>query len=263
MKSENLGLSGCLFFLALFFVCLWWQVFLPLIVIGSMLTYFYSLKTQSNASSAKDWLVRHNSQPCCISGMHGIIDGLLSDAEGLTLLVRPIEVYREGCNPIPKSYSAKWIGWSFNQTLGALFKEHSVSILRGVSVEKTSIEAALRCQSELTWCINSLIDLTKMLDQVERALVLSNGNRLLEPSVPKFLEIKKRIAEEGLKIVTARDETSQMLEDIVEYLSVPVELRQSTEIDVYGYEASARFIELKSSFNFLVDFNEAYINLSE
>ena len=52
-----------------------------------------------------------------------------------------------------------------------------------------------------------------------------------------------------------------MLEDIVEYLSVPVELRQSVEIDTYGHEVSARYVELRSSFDFLVDFNDTYTRL--
>lgn len=259
--AQNKGSAGCLIAIGIFISLVFWQIALPLIVIFFLVVLFGTWQAQGKALLAKEWTRRNRKKPCQVFGDHGLIDGLKSDAENLTLLFRPIEKFYSGGELPQKSYSIKWINVSLDQTIDALFKLYSVSILKGVSVEKTSIETALHCESELAWCINSLAVLTKMSDQIERALVLSKGNRLLEPSIPNFLEIKKRITEEGAKIVKARDKTSQMLEDIVEYLSVPAELRQSVEIDAYGHEVSARYVELKSSFDFLVDFNDTYTRL--
>ena len=134
-------------------------------------------------------------------------------------------------------------------------------VVMGVSVELSAIESALKCHEQLEWCIESMKSLVMMSDQINHALSVADGNPLLEPSLPAMEKAKSKITEESFSITKAKEFAFETLKDLIDYLSVPEELRQPSVIKELNITISIRHDDLKSSFNELLQFNNEYIKL--
>ena len=100
-----------------------------------------------------------------------------------------------------------------------------------------------------------------MSDQIDRALSLAPGNPLLEPSVPAMKAAKARINDESFSIIEAKEFSIDTLKDLIDYLSVPEELRQPSGITELASTIAIRHDDLRSSFNELLEFNNEYVKL--
>ena len=149
----------------------------------------------------------------------------------------------------------------FRQAMNQLFRQNSISFLQGVSVDLSAIQSALKCQEQLAWCNEYMTALVKMSDQIDRALSLAHGNPLLEPSVPAMEAAKARITDESCSLVEAKEFSFEALKDLIDYLSVPEELRQPSGITELASTIEIRHDDLRSSFDELLAFNNEYVKL--
>ena len=72
---------------------------------------------------------------------------------------------------------------------------------------------------------------------------------------------KAKITNESLSITKAKEFSLDTLKDLVDYLSVPEELRQLSEITELESVISIRHDNLRASFNELLEFNNEYVKL--
>ena len=94
-----------------------------------------------------------------------------------------------------------------------------------------------------------------MLEQVNKSIAISSGNPLLEPSIKGMLKAKADFEAQAQRIQDVKDHYSEMYENISEFLSVPSSLRTSKGIDLISEEFSITYNEIKSSFDYLVSYN--------
>ena len=225
MTSKN-NTSGCLVILAIVFGLVFWQISLVLICFAIVIAAASYLQNQVHAEDANRWEKSHRASPCVYLGRYGFIDGVAVDGNRITLSIKPIRALLPGSSEASETFTSKIADGSFKHAMRQLFKINSISILEGVSVELSAIESALKCQEQFAWCVESMNALVKMSDQINRALSLASGNPLLEPSIPAMEAAKARITDESFSITEAKEFSLDTLKDLIDYLSVPEELRQ-------------------------------------
>ena len=72
---------------------------------------------------------------------------------------------------------------------------------------------------------------------------------------------KARITDESFSITEAKEFSLDTLKDLIDYLSVPAELRQPSTLSDLDIMISVRHDDLRSSFNELIEFNNEYVEL--
>ena len=252
---------GCFIFLVIIVGLVFWQVSLVLIFIGIVIALLGALQNQTYGEHADKWSKLHNGSSCSYRGKYGFIERVSVDGNKVTLSVKPVCALLPGSLASSDSFSIKIVDGSFQHAMRQLFKQDSIEFLQGVSVELSAIESALKCHEQFQWCVKSMNSLVKMSDQINHALSVANGNPLLEPSIPAMENAKSRITEESFSITKAKEFAFETLKDLIDYLSVPEELRQPCVINELDITISIRDDDLKSSFNELLQFNNEYIKL--
>lgn len=260
MKNKE-GANGCLVFLAIAFGLIFWQITIVLILSVILQAIIRNFQNQAYSEYATKWEKNHALTPCVYGGRYGFIKGVAVKGDKLTLSIKPIRSLLPNSTEAPDNYTIKIRGGSVNQSIRKLFKNNSIEFLYGVSVELSAIESALKCQEQLTWCIETMNALVKMSDQIDRGLSLAEGNPLLEPSIPAMTNAKAKITNESITINNAREFSLDTLKDLIDYLSVPAELRQLSEITELESLISLRHDDLQASYNELIEFNSEYIKL--
>ena len=255
--------SGCFIFLTIVMGLVFWPVSLILILVVITVAFIGFLQGQAYSEYASKWEKLHASNPCVYSGKYGFISGVKTEGINIKLTIRPIDDLLDSSPEKIKTFSTKIIDGSFQHSMRQLFKQNSIEFLHGVSVELSAIEAALKCQQQLAWCLKAVNHLVKMSDQIDHALSIAIGNPLLEPSIPAMEIAKERITHESFRITQSREFSQETLEDIIEFLSVPEELRQATGVSELDTLISSHHDDLRSSFNELLEFNNEYVKLSQ
>ena len=253
--------SGCFVFLTIVVGLVFWQVSLILISISIIIAIVISLQNQGFSEYARKWEKIHVLSPCVYKGQYGFIEGVTVDGGHITMSIKPIRTLLPNSSISSDTFSTKISTGSFQHAMRQLFKQNSIEYLQGVSVELSAIESALKCHEQFIWCVESMNALVKMSDQIDRALSLAHGNPLLEPSVPAMEFAKAKITNESLSITKAKEFSLDTLKDLVDYLSVPEELRQLSEITELESVISIRHDNLRTSFNELLEFNNEYVKL--
>ena len=229
MTATN-NASGCFVIIAIIFGLVFWQISLVLICIAVIVASVAYLQDQVHLDDATKWTKSHYQWPCVYSGNYGFIEGVSAEGKKITLSIKPVRYLLPGSSGSFDTFTIKISDGSFHQAIRQLFRQNSISFLQGVSVELSAIQSALKCQEQLAWCNESMTALVKMSDQIDRALPLAHGNPLLEPSVPAMEAAKARITDESCSLVEAKEFSFEALKDLIDYLSVPEELRQPSGI---------------------------------
>lgn len=260
MASKS-SASGCFIFLTIIIGLVFWQVSLILIVIGIIVAFLGSLQSQGYSEYANKWGKIHIGNPCSYSGQYGLIENISVDGNKIIISIKPIRsLLPESALPLD-TFSCKFVEGSFPKTIRKLLKTHIIVILQGVSVELSAVEAAIKCQEQFAWCVESMNSLVKMADQINRALSLAAGNPLLEPSIPAMENALARITDESFNITQAKEFSLETLKDLIDYLSVPEEFRQPSTMTELDNLILGRHDDLRDSFNELLEFNNEYIKL--
>ena len=259
--ASNTNATGCFVILAIFIGLAFWQISLVLICIVAVIAAVGYLQGQNNLDNANRWLKSHRSWPCIYSGQYGFVDGVSVEGEKITLSIKPVRALLPSSSVPFDTFTIKITAGSFQHSIRLLFQQNSIEFLQGVSVELSAIQSALKCQEQLAWCFESMNALAKMSDQIDRALSLAPGNPLLEPSVPAMEAAKARINDESFSIIEAKEFSIDTLKDLIDYLSVPEELRQPSGITELASTIAIRHDDLRSSFNELLEFNNEYVKL--
>ena len=253
--------SGCFIFLTILVGLVFWQISLALLFLGIVIAFFGALQNQNHKEHADKWEKMHNGSPCAYEGKYGFIEGTRLDGNKIILSIKPVSSLLPGSSAASDSFSIKIVDGSFQHAMRQLFKQNSIEFLQGISVELSALESALKCQEQFHWCIESMNSLVKMSDQINHALSIAYGNSLLEPSIPSMESAKSRITDESFSIAKAKEYAFETLKDLIDYLSVPEELRQPSVISELDITISMRHDDLKSSFNELLQFNDEYVKL--
>ena len=259
--ATNNNASGCLVILAIAFGLAFWQVSIVLICIAGVIATVVYLQGQVNLDDANKWLKHHRSWPCIYSGQYGFVDSVGVEGKKITLSIKPVRALLPNSSAPFDTFTIKIADGSFQQSIRQLFKQNSIEFLQGVSVELSAIQSALKCHEQLAWCYESMNALVKMSDQIDRALSLAPGNPLLEPSVPALEAAKARITDESFRIIEAKEFSLDTLKDLIDYLSVPEDLRQPSGITELASAISIRHDDLRTSFDELLAFNNEYVKL--
>ena len=261
--ASQMDASGCFIFLTIVMGLVFWPVSLMLIFIGLIMSLIGFFQDQTYSEYASKWEKLHVSNPCAYSGKYGFISGVKTEGNSIKVFIRPVDDLLHPSPETVNTFSTKIVDGSFQHSMRQLFKQNSIEFLHGVSVELSAIEAALKCQQQLAWCVKAMNHLVKMSDQIDHALSFAIGNPLLEPSIPAMEIAKERITNESFRITQAREFSQETLNDIIEFLSVPEELRQVTGVSDLDTLISSRHDDLRSSFNELLEFNNEYVKLSQ
>ena len=250
--------SGCFIVLVVFAGLVFWPITLVLIFIFLIAALLGSVQNQAYTEDAGKWQEAHNRKACVYSGKYGFIHELTVDNNKLLLSILPVRSLLPGSSGSIETFSIKIVDGSFRMSIHRLFAQNFIKILQGVSVELSAIETALKCQQQIAWCDESMNSLVKMSDHINNALFLAPGNQLLEPSIPRLEKAKARITEESFSITNAKEYSFKTLKDLIDFLSVPEELRQPSSITELDNLISIRHNDLKTSFQELLEFNREY-----
>lgn len=259
--QSNSNASGCFIILAIAIGLAFWRFSLVLIFIVILVATVSYLQNQVHLDDANKWLKYHRSWPCVYSGKYGFVDGVGVERQRITLSLKPVKALLPGSSAPFDTFTIKITDGSFHRAMRQLFTQNSIEFLQGVSVELSAIHSVMKCQEQFSWCIESMNSLVKMSDQVNRALSLAPGNPLLEPSIPALEEAKARITKESFSITEAKEFALDTLKHLIDYLSVPEEVRQLSPITELESVISFRHDELRSSFDELLEFNHEYVKL--
>jgi len=253
--------TGCFVILTVVFGLAFWPITLAIIFIASVAFAVGYFQNRIYVDEANKWLKSRRSWPCIYTGRYGLLDSIKVEAGKIKLSIKPVKALLPESSVPVDTFAVKITVGSFQHSIRLLLKQNSIEFLQGVSVELSAIESALKCQEQLTWCLDSMNALTKMCDQINRALSLAPGNPLLEPSVPALEAAKARITDESFRITEAKEYSLETLKDLIDYLSVPEELRQPSGITELASTIAIRHDDLRSSFDELLAFNNEYVKL--
>ena len=259
--ANNTNAAGCFVILAVFIGLAFWQISLVLVCIAVVIALVAHLQDQAHLDDATKWTKSHYQMPCVYSGNYGFIEVVQAKGKKITLSIKPVRALVPGSSVPFDAFTIKISGVSFHQAMRQLFKQNSIEFLKGVSVELSAIQSALKCQEQFAWCVESMNALVKISDQIDRALSLAPGNPLLEPSVPAMEAAKARITDESFSIAEAKEFSFETLKDLIDYLSVPEDLRQPSGITELASAISIRHDDLRTSFDELLAFNNEYVKL--
>lgn len=248
-------------FLVIIGALAFWPISLILLMIYAIIALISNLQSTAFSESADKWEKAHSSAPCVFEGKYGFIEGAAVNGNKLTLTIKPILALLPGSLAKSENYTIEITDGSLICSMHRLFKRNSIEILRGVSVELSAIESALKCHEQFAWCVEAMNILIKMSDQIDRALRLAPGNPLLEPSVPAMEVARRKITDESSSICKAKEFALETLNDLIDYLSIPSELRQLSEITDLESIVSVRHDDLRTSFDELLAFNNEYVKL--
>ncbi|MCB4411676.1 hypothetical protein FZZ92_07435 [Synechococcus sp. MU1611] len=262
--KKTIGLSND--FWLVVFICLLialWPITLALGCAAAIILVLISISNGIHSGNARLWQKENSGKPCSYSGQFGFIERASHDGNKVTLSIMPIRALLPDSSPPLATYTTKFIEGSFQKTMNKLFKDNSIELLDGISVSLAAIESALKCQEHMIWCNRSLGSIGKMSKKVNQALQIADGNPLLEPSIPALEATKSRITSESSSLKKAKKFALETLSDLIEYLSVPEELRDPSMIGSLSDAIAIQNDELKKSFKELVEFNNEYIKLMQ
>ena len=124
-------------------------------------------------------------------------------------------------------------------------------------------ELACECCQEIDWANAALVEANSKLKNIEATIRNAPGNPLLEPSLPSLYAAKQAIEGQKENIKSALPETQKLTHNLYLYLQTPADVLHLLQNDFDGINVRSRFKQLRESFQFIVDYNENYLSLSD
>ena len=116
---------------------------------------------------------------------------------------------------------------------------------------------------EIDWANAALVEANSKLKNIEATIRNAPGNPLLEPSLPSLYAAKQAIEGQKENIKSALPETQKLTHNLYLYLQTPADVLHLLQNDFDGINVRSRFKQLRESFQFIVDYNENYLSLSD
>jgi hypothetical protein len=215
------------------------------------------------------WLSRRKGAVCRYGNRHGLVEaltlrGTVSNRE-LVLNLKLLEADGSGASftplelPLPGAASPRQ-AWS--AALNRQLRSLDVELLNAMAVEHQAVQTAEAWFKELTWTRTALGTLEQMEADLRQTLKLAPGNDLLEPGIPQLKEAQQRLISERQQLTAARQETLDVLRQLVDFLSVPKSVRSLLNFDPQRLHDPGRLKELRRSFQDLVMLNDVFRELS-
>ena len=148
-------------------------------------------------------------------------------------------------------------------SINVLLIRHDIQSLGAAAVESSAMKTALQCSAELDWCEESQDKLNLMQAAAEATRQMAVGNPLLEESIPRLDRAIHCFNAERNKLKETHQATALMLRQLFDFLSVPTSLRPILTVDLTRWDPEYRLKQLQSSFNDVLQLNDAYIELSQ
>ena len=216
------------------------------------------------------WTSRHRSRVCRYADKHGFIESLtlsekprselklnmkILDANEYDVFFKSVDL------PLPKLSKILLEEQSFATAIRKYLKSLGVEFANEISVEHEAMRSAEGWMNELHWSREALKTLSQMDTDLKATLQMAPGYKLLESSIPAMEDAQKRTQSEYVDVKKVMNEATDILRQLVEFLSIPASIRGVLSFDkTYFYDAD-RHKELRQSFDNVVLLNNTYRDL--
>lgn len=177
---------------------------------------------------------------------------LMDGEEGLEL--RP---YTQVLDPPPDLASL-----ASTAGIGRFFADAGIAEVGDLAVEARATQAAIECLREAEWTAGAVRQLRQLIHSARRTLAKAEGNELLEPAIPQLEQALDAFKTEEAKLLAAGEDARRMLRKLVDFLSVPEELRPILSFDLEQLFDPQRLRRLEQSFEEVVLLNDSFRALS-
>ena len=211
---------------------------------------------------------RHRGTVVAINGEFRLVQGIRLDRDqhGASIALVGTRLISDGTRIKTETREHKlWEASSGipRHSINVLLVQHDIQPLGGAAVESSAMKTALQCSAELDWCEESQDKLNVMQAAAEATRQKAMGNPLLEHSIPRLDRAIDCFNAERKKLKRTHEATALMLRQLFDFLSVPSSLRPILTVDLTNWDPAYRLQQLQSSFNDVLQLNDAYIELSQ
>jgi hypothetical protein len=137
-----------------------------------------------------------------------------------------------------------------------------LEMINELAVESKAMESAKAWLQQLDWCNQALDAVSQMRADLAQTLQIAPGNELLEPSLPDLERAKQRFDREWRELGAGLAEAEDVLDQLLDFLSVPTTVRSVINVDQHPFETPKRLHALRQSFEDVVVLNNAFRDLS-
>lgn len=243
-----------------------WPLVVVVGVLGLVVWVVQIYSQQVTALELKNWNSRHGQAICRWKNQHGVIQELVGSQQILELKVSLLDQDSGRAVLVDEQIKlapAPGAGLFSASDITTRLERTGIELIGELSVEAKAMRTALQCVEEMLWSSRALEDLQQMGRDAEHTITIAPGNELLEPAIPQLLEAKANVEREIELIQNAVRESSAMLNDLGEFLSVPASIRPVLNFDPTTRHRPKRLQELQASFEEVVLLNQVYRDLSE
>ncbi|MEB3166894.1 MAG: hypothetical protein VKO65_09540 [Cyanobacteriota bacterium] len=145
--------------------------------------------------------------------------------------------------------------------IGRFLAGEGIAEVGDLAVEARATQAAIECLRETEWTAGALERLEELIRSTRRTLAKAAGNELLEPSIPQLQEALEAFSAEERKLREAGEDAGRMLGKLMDFLSVPEELRPILNFDLDQLFDPQRLQSLERSFEEVVLINDTFRDL--
>lgn len=146
--------------------------------------------------------------------------------------------------------------------IGRFLAGEGIDEVGDLAVEARATQAAIECLRESEWTAGALERLEQLIHSTSRTLAKAAGNELLQPSIPQLQAALEAFSAEERKLREAGEEAGRMLRKLMDFLSVPEELRPILNFDLDQLFDPQRLQGLEQSFQEVVLINDTFRDLS-
>jgi hypothetical protein len=249
------------------------SLLLPLLLIGAVLAVpLICLRAYGALMLQQDvavWSSSNKGRVCRFGNQHGFVEELsLKEGAGqqqLTLKLQMLERRGQSVQLVSTDVALPQLQRNGRGLAAALRKPlqmMDVEVINELAVESKAMDTARAWLQQLDWCHQALDAVSQMRADLAQTLQIAPGNELLEPSLPELERAKQRFDREWRELGAGLAEAEDVLDQLLDFLSVPTTVRSVINVDQHPFETPRRLQALRQSFEDVVVLNNTFRDLS-
>jgi hypothetical protein len=248
------------------------SLLLPLLLIGAVLAVpLICLRAYGALMLQQDvavWSSSNKGRVCRFGNQHGFVEELTlrgGAGQQVSLNLQMLERRGQSVQLVSTDVALPQLQRNGRGLAAALRKPlqmMDLEMINELAVESKAMESAKAWLQQLDWCNQALDAVSQMRADLAQTLQIAPGNELLEPSLPDLERAKQRFDREWRELGAGLAEAEDVLDQLLDFLSVPTTVRSVINVDQHPFETPKRLHALRQSFEDVVVLNNAFRDLS-